>query len=55
MEKMEGIMTRSEIKKLDTLWSKLIKDRANAILIGSVGLGKSHLSIALGYAACLAG
>jgi DNA replication protein DnaC len=32
-----------------------VKDKANAILIGGVGLGKSHLGIALGYAACLAG
>ena len=34
---------------------KFIEDRANSVLIGGVGLGKSHLAIALGYAACLAG
>jgi DNA replication protein DnaC len=34
---------------------KFIKDRANAILIGGVGLGKTHLAIALGWAACQAG
>jgi len=32
-----------------------IQERANAILVGGVGLGKSHLAIALGYAACEAG
>jgi DNA replication protein DnaC len=32
-----------------------LRERANAILIGGVGLGKSHLAIALGYAACEAG
>ena len=32
-----------------------IEDKANAILVGGVGLGKSHLAIALGYAACEAG
>ena len=34
---------------------KFIEDKANSIIIGGVGLGKSHLSIALGYAACQAG
>lgn len=29
-----------------------IEDAANVILIGGVGLGKSHLAIALGYTAC---
>ena len=32
-----------------------IRERANSILVGGVGLGKSHLAIALGYAACEAG
>lgn len=31
------------------------KDHANVIFLGSVGLGKTHLATALGYAACLAG
>lgn len=34
---------------------KFIEDKANAILVGGVGLGKTHLAIALGYAACEAG
>jgi len=32
-----------------------LREQANAILVGGVGLGKSHLAIALGYAACEAG
>lgn len=32
-----------------------IPQKANAIFLGTVGLGKTHLSIALGYAACLEG
>jgi len=32
-----------------------IADKAHAIFVGGVGLGKSHLAIALGHAACLAG
>ena len=34
---------------------KFIQDKANAIVVGGVGLGKSHLCIALGYAAAVAG
>jgi DNA replication protein DnaC len=34
---------------------KFIQDKANVILVGGVGLGKSHLAIALAYAACEAG
>jgi DNA replication protein DnaC len=34
---------------------KFIEDKANGILIGGVGLGKTHLAIALGWAACQAG
>ena len=34
---------------------KFIEDKANAIFIGGVGLGKTHLGIALGLAACYAG
>jgi DNA replication protein DnaC len=34
---------------------KFIEDQANAILIGGVGLGKTHIATALGLAACQAG
>ena len=32
-----------------------VREKANSVLVGGVGLGKSHLAIALGYAACEAG
>src|SRR6266446_2248572 len=32
-----------------------IKEKANVIFLGNVGLGKTHLATALGYAACLEG
>jgi DNA replication protein DnaC len=32
-----------------------LKDKANVTFVGGVGLGKSHLAIALGHAACLKG
>jgi DNA replication protein DnaC len=32
-----------------------IEEKANVIFLGGMGLGKSHLSTALGYAACLQG
>ena len=32
-----------------------VNQKANAIFLGTVGLGKTHLAIALGYAACLEG
>ncbi len=30
-----------------------VKDKANVVFLGGVGMGKTHLSIALGYQACL--
>lgn len=32
-----------------------IKDKANVVFLGTVGVGKTHLSIALAYTACLKG
>lgn len=32
-----------------------LKDKASIVFVGGVGLGKSHLAVALGYAACLQG
>jgi DNA replication protein DnaC len=46
-------VNRAQIQNLFRF--KFVEDKANVIFIGGVGLGKSHLGIALGYAACLAG
>jgi len=32
-----------------------IEDKSNVVLLGGVGLGKTHLATALGYEACLKG
>ena len=32
---------------------QFVKHKANVIFLGGVGTGKTHLSIALGYQACL--
>lgn len=48
----------SKINRLavqDLFRLKFIEERANVVIVGGVGLGKSHLSIALGYAAAVAG
>ena len=42
---------RQHIKKLETL--EFIKNKENIILIGNPGVGKTALSICLGYKACL--
>ena len=34
---------------------QFLEQNANAIFLGTVGLGKTHLATALGYAACLEG
>jgi DNA replication protein DnaC len=46
-------INRPQVQDLFRL--KFVEDKANVILIGGVGLGKSHLGTALGYDACLAG
>ena len=46
-------INRPQVQNLFRL--KFVEDKANTIFIGGVGLGKSHLGIALGHAACLAG
>jgi DNA replication protein DnaC len=34
---------------------QFLNDHANIILLGTVGLGKTHLATAIGYTACLVG
>jgi len=46
-------INRPQVQNLFRL--KFIEDKAHAVFVGPVGLGKSHLAVALGYAACLAG
>lgn len=46
-------INRLQVQNLFRL--KFIEDKANVIFLGGVGLGKSHLATALGYAACLEG
>ena len=46
-------INRSQVQNLFRL--KFIEDKANSIFVGGVRLGKGHLAIALGHAACLAG
>lgn len=48
-----GKINRPQVQNLFRL--KFVEDKSNVILVGGVGLGKSHLGIALGYATCLAG
>ena len=46
-------INRPQIQNLFRL--RFIEDHANVIFISNVGLGKSHLGIALGHTACLRG
>src|SRR5208282_4938690 len=48
-----GKINRLQVQNLFRL--KFIEDKANALIVGGVGLGKSHLAIALCYAAAVAG
>ena len=46
-------INRLQVQNLFRL--QFIEDKANVILLGGVGPGKTHLASALGYAACLKG
>lgn len=46
-------INRATVQNLFRL--KFLEERANVIFLGGVGLGKTHLATALGYAACLQG
>jgi DNA replication protein DnaC len=46
-------INRAQVQHLFSLG--FLKEKANITLVGGVGLGKSHLAIALGHAACLQG
>jgi DNA replication protein DnaC len=45
-----AVINRLQIQELFRL--RFIEEKANVIFLGLVGLGKTHLATALGYAAC---
>jgi DNA replication protein DnaC len=47
------LINRANVQNLFRL--KFLDEKANVIFLGGVGLGKTHLATALGYAACLQG
>lgn len=46
-------INRLQVQNLFRL--EFLPQKANAVFLGTVGVGKTHLAIALGYAACLEG
>ena len=44
-------INQAQVKNLFRL--KCIEEKSNVVLIGSVGVGKTHIATALGYQACL--
>jgi DNA replication protein DnaC len=46
-------INRTEVQNLFRL--AFVPEKANVVFMGGVGLGKSHLAVALAHAACLAG
>lgn len=46
-------LDRAQVQRLFTL--SFVEERANVLILGSHGLGKTHLSLALGYEACQRG
>ncbi len=46
-------INKAQIQNLFRL--RFIEEKSNVVMIGSVGVGKSHLACALGYQACLKG